>query len=109
HTLAQVEKLCEHISIIRRGVIVESGSLTQMRHLTRTTVDVVTERPVDLTGLTGVHDVADDGEHQVRMDVDSEQLDHVIGHLHGAGIPSLQAHPPTLEQLFMRHYGEEQS
>src|SRR5699024_3283797 len=55
HTLAQVEKLCERISIIRRGVIVESGSLTDMRHLTRTSIDATTFQPVDLTGLAGVH------------------------------------------------------
>ncbi|HLS14196.1 MAG TPA: ABC transporter ATP-binding protein [Beutenbergiaceae bacterium] len=106
HTLAQVEKLCEHISIIRQGRIVETGSLAQMRHLMRTTVDVVTTAPVDLTGAAGVHDIADDGEGGLRMDVDTEHLDRVIGHLHEAGIRSLQAHPPTLEQLFMRHYGD---
>ncbi|MGC0142085.1 ATP-binding cassette domain-containing protein [Pseudactinotalea sp. Z1732] len=105
HTLAQVEKLCEHISIIRSGRIVESGSLAQMRHLMRTTVDVVTAGPVDLSGVAGVHDLADDDEGALRMDVDTEHLDEVIGHLHAAGIRSLQAHPPTLEQLFMRHYG----
>ena len=106
HTLAQVEKLCDQISIIRRGVIVESGSLTQMRHLTRTTVDAVTQRPADLADLTGVHDVTGDGN-EVRLDVDSEHLDAVVGRLHEAGIRSLVAHPPTLEQLFLRHYGED--
>lgn len=107
HTLAQVEKLCDRVSIIRRGVVVESGSLAEMRHLTRTTVDAVTFAPVDLSGLAGIHDVVTDGGTEVRLDVDSEHLDAVIGHLHGAGIRSLTAHPPTLEQLFMRHYGED--
>lgn len=100
-----MEKLCEHISIIRSGRIVESGSLAQMRHLMRTTVDVVTADPVDLSGVAGVHDLVDDDDGALRMDVDTEHLDEVIGHLHAAGIRSLQAHPPTLEQLFMRHYG----
>ena len=107
HTLAQVEKLCERISIIRRGVVVESGSLAEMRHLTRTTVDAVTERPVDLTGLTGVHDLTESRGNRLRLDVDSEHLDALVGRLHAAGIRSLVSHPPTLEQLFMRHYGED--
>src|SRR5699024_10018333 len=107
HTLAQVEKLCERISIIRRGVIVESGSLTDMRHLTRTSIDATTARPVDLTGLAGVH--ATDGAsppaeeqadgHRVRIDVDAERIDEVIGRLHTGGLRALVAHPATLEQL----------
>ncbi len=105
HTLAQVEKLCGRVSIIRRGVIVESGSLEEMRHLSRTTVDAVTTRPADLTGLPGVHDVSTDGGSGVRFDVDAEHLDLVVGRLHTAGIRSLTTHPPTLEQLFLRHYG----
>ena len=107
HTLAQVEKLCERISIIRRGVIVESGSLSAMRHLTRITVAAQTERPVRLADVPGVHDVADDGDNQLRFDVDAEHLDGAVGALHAAGIRSLVSHPATLEQLFMRHYGDD--
>lgn len=107
HTLAQVEKLCDEVSIIRRGVIVESGSLNQLRHLTRTTVQASTADPVDLSAVPGVHNLIDDGEQELRMDVDTECLDDVIGLLHQAGIRSLVAQPPTLEQLFMRHYGDE--
>src|SRR5690625_173687 len=106
HTLAQVERLCERISIIRRGKIVESGSLTQMRHLTRISVDAETDRPVDLGSLPGVHVVRGEGT-RVAVEVDAEHLDAVVGHLHSGGIRTLTAHPPTLEQLFMRHYGED--
>jgi ABC-2 type transport system ATP-binding protein len=107
HILAQVEKLCDRISIIRSGRIVESGTLDELRHLTRTTVIARTAAPADgLELLPGVHDlVVEDG--RVRFDVDSEQIDPVIGRLHALGILSLVSHPPTLEQLFMRHYGEE--
>lgn len=107
HTLDQVEKLCERVSIIRRGVIVESGSLTEMRYLMRTSLDVVTDRPVDLTEVAGVHNLSDRGGNRLRLDVDAEHLDAVIGRVHRAGLRSLQAHPPTLEQLFMRHYGDD--
>jgi ABC-2 type transport system ATP-binding protein len=107
HILAQVEKLCDRISIIRQGRIVESGTLDDLRHLTRTTVVVRTRTAPDgLERLPGVHDlVVDDG--QANFDVDADHLDPVIGHLHRLGIRSLVSHPPTLEQLFMRHYGED--
>ena len=107
HTLAQVEKLCDRVSIIRLGRIVESGSLDELRHLTRTTVTAQTVRAAaDLDRVPGVHDLRrNDG--RITFDVDGEHLDAVIGHLHALGIRSLVAQPPSLEQLFMRHYGED--
>ena len=109
HTLAQVEALCDRVSIIRLGHVVESGSLSELRHLTRTTVTVETALPADrLGGLPGVHDPAAHGG-QARFDVDTEHLDAVIGYLHSLGIRSLVSQPPTLEQLFMRHYGDDLS
>ena len=107
HILAQVEALCDAVSIIRRGRIVESGTLAALRHLTRTTITAETVHPAgDLAGLAGVHDLErTDG--RVRFAVDGERLDTVIGHLHGLGIRSLTSQPPTLEQLFLRHYGED--
>lgn len=107
HILAQVERLGDRVSIIRRGRIVESGSLDELRHLTRTTVRVRTAEPVDdLADLDGVHGVRTVDE-DLALDVDPEHLDTVLGRLHRAGIRSLTAHPPTLEQLFLRHYGDE--
>ena len=107
HILAQVEALCDRVSIIRLGRVVEAGTLSELRHLTRTTVIAETVRPADaLTGLAGVHDVDLSGG-RVRFDVDGEQLDAAVGLLHEHGIRSLVSHPPTLEQLFMRHYGED--
>lgn len=106
HILAEVEKLCDRVTIIRHGRAVQSGSLEEMRHLTRTSVRVATERP--LTGLDqfdGVHDIARvDG--QVGFDVDGSHLDAVIRHLSSFGITSLISQPPTLEELFLRHYGD---
>ena len=107
HILAQVEKLCDRLSIIRQGRIVETGTLDDMRHLTRTTVTVRTEQPPDgLDGWAGVRDVHQEAS-GLTFDVDAEHLDAVIGRLHGLGIRSLVAHPPTLEQLFLRHYGDD--
>jgi ABC-2 type transport system ATP-binding protein len=107
HILAQVEKLADTISIIRQGRIVQSGSLVEMRHLTRTTVEAVTAAPATgLESLAGVHDLrVEDG--RVRFAVDGEHLDAAIKRLSGLGIRSLTSHPPTLEELMLRHYGDE--
>jgi ABC-2 type transport system ATP-binding protein len=107
HILAQVEVLADRISIIRQGRIVESGSLRDLRHLTRTTVTVETDRPVDpLAEMAGVHDLEHvDG--QVRFQVDGDRVEGVMRALAPLGVRSITAHPPTLEQLLMRHYGDE--
>jgi ABC-2 type transport system ATP-binding protein len=107
HILAQVEVLADRISIIRQGRIVESGTLAALRHLTRTTVTVETIDPADrLAGLPGVHDLrAVDG--QVRFDVDGDHIDATVRQLAALGVRSIVAHPPTLEQLLLRHYGDE--
>lgn len=106
HILAQVEKLCDRVSIIRLGRIVQSGTLQEMRHLTRTTVEAETVRPATgLDRLDGIHQVQrQDG--RVRFAVDGAHLDGAIGYLSGLGIRSLTSHPPTLEELMLRHYGD---
>jgi ABC-2 type transport system ATP-binding protein len=107
HILAQVEVLADRISIIRRGAIVESGTLSELRHLTRTSVTVETREPTDaLAGLPGVHGLTRvDG--QMRFEVDGDRVDAVVRALAPLGVSSLVAHPPTLEQLLLRHYGDE--
>ena len=106
HILAEVEELCDRVSIIRAGRRVETGSLADLRHLTRTTVRSETVRPpTALTGMTGVHDLAIDGN-RAAFEVDTAELDAVLGVLHEAGVRTLGATPPTLEELFLRHYGD---
>ena len=107
HILAQVEVLADRISIIRQGRNVETGTLSEMRHLTRTTFMVEMARPGDsLSGLPGIHDLRPmDG--QVRFEVDGEHIDAAVKHLAELGVRSLVAQPPTLEQLLLRHYGDE--
>ncbi|MQA01619.1 MAG: ATP-binding cassette domain-containing protein [Streptosporangiales bacterium] len=107
HILAQVEKLADRISIIRQGKIVQSGTLVEMRHLTRTTVEANTSSPVTgLEQLPGVHD-AEVSDGRARFAVDGNHLDSAIKHLSGFGIRALTSHPPTLEELMLRHYGDE--
>jgi ABC-2 type transport system ATP-binding protein len=107
HVLAEVEKLCDRVTIIRGGRTVQSGTLTELRHLTRTTISADTDRPPDgLAALPGVHDLRrHDG--RVVFAVDGDQLDAAVRHLAGLGVRSLTSQPPTLEELFLRHYGDE--
>jgi ABC-2 type transport system ATP-binding protein len=107
HILAEVEALCDRVSIIRNGRTVESGTLAQLRHLTRTSVSAETVRPVTgLADVPGVHAPAVDGT-RVSFEVDSEHLDPALRHLTGFGVRALTSSPPTLEELFLRHYGDE--
>ena len=107
HILAEVEALCDRVSIIRAGRTVETGTLADLRHLTRTAISAETERPVTgLDGQPGVHDPVVEG-HRVRFDVDTAALDGVLRHLTTFGVRTLTSQPPTLEELFLRHYGDE--
>ncbi|MEV4662756.1 ABC transporter ATP-binding protein [Micromonospora echinofusca] len=107
HVLAEVEALCDRVSIIREGRTVESGTLTELRHLTRTAVTVETARPATgLDALPGVHDVREvDG--RTHLEVEPAHLDELLGHLVRFGVRALTSAPPTLEELFLRHYGDE--
>ncbi|TGN74784.1 ABC transporter ATP-binding protein [Streptomyces bauhiniae] len=103
HILSEVESLCDRVSIVRKGRTVESGSLAELRHLTRTSVRAEVASAVSLEGLAGVHDLEVRGA-QVRLQVDTAELDSVLRVLSAAGVRSLTCTPPTLEELFLRHY-----
>ncbi|MEU8483750.1 ABC transporter ATP-binding protein [Streptomyces sp. NPDC048641] len=104
HILSEVESLCDRISIIRKGRTVETGSLSELRHLTRTSVTAeLASAPSGLGGLPGVHDLDVQGL-RVKLQVDSDKLDAVLRSLTGSGVRSLTSTPPTLEELFLRHY-----
>ncbi|MEV6191127.1 ABC transporter ATP-binding protein [Streptomyces sp. NPDC051920] len=116
HILSEVEELCDRVSIIRAGRTVESGSLADLRHLTRTSVTAeLTGPPNGLAELPGVHelDVQDTGiRHdgaacRVRFQVDSDRLNAVLRSLTDSGVRSLTSTPPTLEELFLRHYQDD--
>jgi ABC-2 type transport system ATP-binding protein len=107
HVLSEAEALCDRISIIRKGRIVESGSLTDLRHLTRTTLRVRTCRPLDaLERWPGIHEVQRDGD-ETSFEVDADHLDAVVRDVADHGVITLTSNPPTLEQLFRHHYGDD--
>ncbi|TQN30252.1 ABC-2 type transport system ATP-binding protein [Haloactinospora alba] len=104
HILSEVEELCDRVSIIRDGRIVESGTLAELRYLTRSTITAeVTGPPAGLESLPGVHEPEVDG-HRVRCQVDSDHVGSVVAHLGSLGLRDIAISPPTLEELFMRHY-----
>jgi polyether ionophore transport system ATP-binding protein len=107
HILAEVEALCHRVTIIRLGRTVETGTLGELRHLTRTSIVAETATaPTDLDALPGVHNVhVRDG--RVEFDVDTGDLDTALRRLTELGVRSLTSHPPTLEEMFLRHYGDE--
>jgi len=107
HVLAEVERLCHRVTIIRKGRTVETGSLAEMRLVSRTTITA--ELACDgaaLAALPGVYDLRADGP-RVTFEVDHEALAAVAARLGELGLRTLQSSPPTLEELFLRHYGDE--
>ncbi|MGY5764603.1 ATP-binding cassette domain-containing protein [Brachybacterium sp. DNPG3] len=120
HILGEVEKLCDRVTIIRAGRDVESGTLPQLRHLTRSSVaaslphrdpapregeDRQEEDPLAaLRALPGVHGLVVDGT-RLRFDIDDDAVPQVLPVLLGIGATGLSIAPPSLEELFLRHYG----
>jgi ABC-2 type transport system ATP-binding protein len=109
HILAEAEALSDRVTIIRDGRTVETGTLAELRHLTRTSVEADLAAPARLDGVPGVHELTvTEGPH-VRCQVDQMALDEVLGRLHQAGVRTLTCRPPTLEELFLRHYSAERT
>jgi len=106
HILAEAEALSDRVSIIRGGRIVETGTLAQMRHLTRTSITAdLRHSPEGVAALPGVHDVVVTG-HRLACEVEATALDDLLAALGGLGVVTLTSQPPTLEELFLRHYAE---
>ena len=106
HILAEAEALSDRVTIIRGGRTAETGTLAELRHLTRTTVDAELAAPVSLDGLTGLHAVTTNGNH-LRCQVEPESLNGLLARLTAAGVQALEVRPPTLEELFLRLYQAE--
>ncbi|MCH8611503.1 ABC transporter ATP-binding protein [Arsenicicoccus dermatophilus] len=105
HILSEVEALCDRVSIVKAGRIVESGTLADLRHLTRTlvTATVAHPQPLDLADIHGVHDLLVEGD-RVTCHAEPEALSELLARLAPLGVRSLSSSPPTLEELFLRHY-----
>ncbi|WP_194895594.1 ABC transporter ATP-binding protein [Catenulispora pinisilvae] len=112
HILSEVEEVCDRVSIVRRGRVAESGTLAELRHLTRTLVSAEMERlPPGFDGFAGLHEVrvtelGADGGVRLECTVDTEHLSALMVALGTQGVRALTSRPPTLEELFLRHYAE---
>lgn len=106
HILAEVEKLCDRISIIKEGRIVEQGTLSELRYMKSTIINAECSGNIEgLRAIPGVHDLQSEGK-RLQLTVDNAQLSPVLQYLAGAGVTALQSAPPTLEELFIRHYSD---
>jgi ABC-2 type transport system ATP-binding protein len=106
HILSEVEQLCDRVSIIRAGRIVESGTLAELRHLTRTEVSFTAADSAALAGIPGAHDARiEDG--RAHLTVDSDAIAATLPALGALGVQGLRIEPPSLEELFLRHYGDD--
>lgn len=107
HILAEAEALCDRVTIIREGRTVETGTLADLQHLSRTSISAELSSPPDgLPQLPGLYDLEVDGT-RVRFEVDTSELDDVLRYLTTLGVRSLVSQPPTLEELFLRQYQAE--
>jgi ABC-2 type transport system ATP-binding protein len=106
HILSEVEALCDRVTIIRNGRAVESGTFADLRHLTRTSVVAETARSPEVIGhLAGVHDVTIEA-HRANFSVEPAEMNEVLKQLVDLDVQTLTSSPPTLEELFLRHYGD---
>jgi ABC-2 type transport system ATP-binding protein len=107
HIFSEVEALCDRVSIIRQGRTVETGTLPELRHLTRTTVTVETAHPITgLADLPGVYDI-DVADTHATFAVEPAELNRMLAHLTQFEVRALTSAPPSLEEIFLRHYGDE--
>ncbi|WP_141576290.1 ABC transporter ATP-binding protein [Actinomadura sp. WMMA1423] len=106
HILSEVEALCDRVTIIRKGRTVETGTLDELRHLTRTSIRAELAAAPDGVPLPGAHDVRIDGA-TIAFEVDTPELDAALKQLTRIGVRALTSRPPTLEELFLRHYEDD--
>ncbi len=107
HILSEVELLCDRVSIIRAGRIIESGTLADMRHLTRTEISFVASPTTTVSaaeGVPGAADVVEDAG-RISFTLPSDAVAASLSRLGALGVEGLRIAPPSLEELFLRHYG----
>ena len=107
HILSEVEQLCDRVSIIRAGQVVESGTLAELRHLTRVEVSFAADNLPDeaVASIPAAHDLTIEGG-RVNFTVGSDEVTATLPHLARLRVEGLRVNPPSLEELFLRHYGD---
>jgi ABC-2 type transport system ATP-binding protein len=106
HILSEVEALCDRVAILRNGRLVEQGTLSDLRHLSSLTIEAAfTSTPPDLSGVPGVHDIEITGN-RLRCQV-SGPVEPLLKRLSAVGVSQILSREPSLEELFLAHYGAE--
>ena len=103
HVLAEVDAVCDQVTIVRSGKVVESGSLADLKKVALHTITATVETPVTLDDLTGVHNVQTVGK-TITASVDTDAVPQVLSRLVTAGTTSVEVQPPSLEELFLTYY-----
>jgi ABC-2 type transport system ATP-binding protein len=104
HILSEVEALCDRVGILRAGRLVEMGTLAEMRHLAALSVEAVFDGlPPDLTQVPGVSAIEIEGA-RVRCQVRGS-VEPLLRVLATSGVHQLLSREPSLEELFLAHYG----
>jgi len=104
HILSEVEALCDRVGILRMGELLELGTLAQMRHLSAFSVQATFEGPVpDVSNVAGVSNI-EVLDHTLHCEV-TGSMEPLLRALSGAGVRDLLSTKPSLEQLFLSHYG----
>ena len=107
HIMSEVERLCDRVGIIREGEVVQVGTLDELRHLTRYAITVSTEKTIEgLDKLEGVFDITKENE-SLRFNVDTRRMGEILTHITKYGVKKLESVPPSLEELFMQHYSND--
>lgn len=105
HILSEVERLADKVVIIRQGKVVETGTLNELRHLTRSTITLETsDELTDLANITGVHDFQQQDARTAVFSADNQFINDILVAATKLGVKKFESVPPTLEDLFMRHY-----
>lgn len=105
HILSEVERLCDSVSIIRKGKIIEHGSMSELKHLSGNNISVETRNPIlETEDIEGILDFTDKGDNNYQIQINNDNLDGIINHISSFGLEKLEITTPTLEDLFMHHY-----
>lgn len=105
HILSEVEALCDRVAILRQGVLVDLGTMAELRHLSALSVEITfAGPPPELNGVEGVSSVQTSGP-VLRCQVHGPMAP-LLKAVAGAGVKELRSREPSLEELFLEHYGD---
>jgi ABC-2 type transport system ATP-binding protein len=105
HILSEVEALCDRVGILRRGRLVDEGTLAELRHLSAQTIEVTFAGAApEFPALPGVH-LTKAGANALRFEVTGE-VGRLLAAIARHSVVALTSREPSLEEIFLHHYDE---